>query len=296
MGRLLLLRYHSGHRFIQSLSAFMQWFINYQQDCISPSDRGMAYGDGLFETIKASPKGFEYLNDHLRRLCRGLNKLSMPFSNEESVKLRFFLLKTILPMIKHETVIKVIVTRGEGGRGYLPPDDCQHTILVGVGDAPDYQVQKKSGVHLGVSDVPVSMNPFLSGMKHLNRLENVLAKQKLNANHFEDVMLNSQGHIIECIQSNLFWFKDGTLHTPSLSQSGVQGVYRHQILKAQALYSANIGCFSLNALKQADEIFITNSLMGIVPVISLLECSMPIGLHTQRLQQLMQSKDVHDTF
>ncbi|REG85744.1 aminodeoxychorismate lyase [Marinomonas pollencensis] len=296
MGALLLLRYHSALHLILSLSAFMQWFINYQQDRISPSDRGLAYGDGLFETIKASPKGFEYLNDHLLRLERGLAKLSMPFPTEKITELRLFLFNTILPLIKHEMVVKIIVTRGEGGRGYLPAENAQHTVLVGIGEAPDYQREQQSGVHLGVSDVPVNSNPYLSGIKHLNRLENVLAKQKLNLAHFEDVMLNHQGHVIECIQSNIFWFKDGTLHTPSLSQSGVQGVFRHHVLATQADRLINIGHFSLNALKQADEIFITNSLMGIVPVISLLGDSMPIGLHTQGLQRLMKNKDVHDTF
>ncbi|MEL0624436.1 aminodeoxychorismate lyase [Marinomonas arenicola] len=274
----------------------MQWFINYRQDLISPSDRGLAYGDGLFETMKVSSAGVEYLDDHLARLARGLKKLAMPFSDAQLETLRLFLRNSIQPLVKTESVVKIIVTRGEGGRGYLPPEDCQHTILIGIGDAPNYQVQQKSGVHLGVSDVPVSENPFLSGMKHLNRLENVLAKQKLSDLHFEDVMLDGRGHVIECIQSNIFWFKRGGLYTPSLSQAGVQGVFRHQVLSNQALYHVEVGRFSLNELKQADEIFITNSLMGIVPVISLLGCSIPIGIHTQRLQHLMQTKDVHDAF
>ncbi|WP_133012897.1 aminodeoxychorismate lyase [Marinomonas flavescens] len=274
----------------------MQWFINYQQDLISPSDRGLAYGDGLFETIKVSSAGFEYLDEHIERLSRGLKKLAMPYSVAQLAQLRFFLHDSILPLVNKESVVKIIVTRGEGGRGYLPPKECQYTILIGLADAPDYQVQKNRGVALGVSDVPVSENPFLAGMKHLNRLENVLAKQKLDDQHFEDVMLDGHGYVIECIQSNIFWFKAGVLYTPSLSQAGVQGVFRHHILSDQTRYHAEIGNFPLHTLKQADEIFITNSLMGIVPVISLLGSSMPIGVHTQQLQQLMQTKDVHDVY
>ncbi|MGO3346651.1 MAG: aminodeoxychorismate lyase [Marinomonas sp.] len=271
----------------------MQWFINYQQDSVSPSDRGLAYGDGLFETIQASQQGFRQLDDHFMRLSRGLKKLAMPFSIEQFSELRAFLMQKILPLVQSASVVKVIVTRGEGGRGYLPPVTCTHNVFVGLTPAPNYQELMRSGVAIGVSDIPVSANPFLAGMKHLNRLENVLAKQRLRSVNFEDVMLNVHGCVVECIQSNIFWFKKGILYTPSLSQSGVQGIYRSRILKTQSLYGVVVGDFSLDNLKQADEIFITNSLMGIVPVISILESSIPIGINTQRLQQLMKSKDVH---
>lgn len=273
----------------------MKWFVNYyQDDMVSASDRGLAYGDGVFETIKASPYGFYQLHDHLARLTRGLKQLGMPLSEEEIQRLKQFLFDDILAETDDFSVVKIMVTRGEGGRGYLPPTPPKHTILVGVGSAPDYTYEQRHGVHLGLSPIEVSCNRYLSGLKHLNRLENVLAKQHLIAKHFEDIMLDYSGNVIECIQSNIFCFHNGVLVTPSLSKAGVQGTYRKHIITSQTLYPVNICPLSLMALKQADEIFITNSLMGIVPVISLQGRSFPIGENTLRLQQLMQTRDVHD--
>lgn len=273
----------------------MKWFVNYyQDDMLSASDRGLAYGDGVFETLKASPYGFYQLNDHLSRLTRGLKRLRMPLSDESLLHLRAFLFDVVLAEVDEFSVVKIIVTRGEGGRGYLPPDDANHTILIGIGVAPDYSVQQSRGVHLDVSPVPVSSNRYLAGLKHLNRLENILAKQRLSVHCFDDVMLDSDGNVVECIQSNIFCFINGVLVTPSLIKSGVQGTYRKHILESQSIYSVNVCTLPLKQLQQADEIFIANSLMGIVPVISFQNHSLPMGENTLRLQQLMQTKDVHD--
>ncbi|SBS38097.1 Aminodeoxychorismate lyase [Marinomonas spartinae] len=273
----------------------MKWFVNYyQDDMVSASDRGLAYGDGVFETIKASPYGFYQLDDHFSRLTGGLKRLGMPFSEEDAQRLRQFLFDEILSETDDFSVVKIIVTRGEGGRGYLPPNSPKHTVLVGVGGAPDYTLEQRHGVRLGLSPIEVSRNRYLSGLKHLNRLENVLAKQHLLAQHFEDIMLDYLGNVVECIQSNIFCFHNGSLMTPSLAEAGVQGTYRKHIMASQSLYPVNICELSLNDLKQSDEIFITNSLMGVVPVISLQGCSFAIGENTLRLQQLMQTRDVHD--
>ncbi|MCB5160371.1 aminodeoxychorismate lyase [Marinomonas algarum] len=272
----------------------MTWFVNYQQNItVSPADRGLAYGDGVFETIRTFPLSFSELKFHLSRLYRGLNKLGMPFSAEQKQTLCDFLYQTVLPKIEHESVIKIIVTRGEGGRGYLPPINCEHMISVGILPAPDYNSQRQNGVALSLSPIPVSNNRFLAGMKHLNRLENVLAKQRLTVPYFESIMFDSHQHIVECIQSNIFWFKDGLLFTPSLISSGVQGTYRSAIISGQSQYCVQTGRFKLSALESADEVFITNSLMGIVPVTRIVDRSLPIGVHTLTLQKLMQKKDKH---
>ena len=279
----------------------MTWFVNYRLDSsVSIADRGFTYGDGVFETIRALPDTFFQLDDHLVRLYRGLSKLGMPLSFEQKNELIGFLCSQVLGLIKEESVVKIMVTRGEGGRGYLPPEEITHSIVIGVLSAPDYQVQQSKGVSLSVSPVPVNNNRFLSGIKHLNRLENVMAKRFLMAPDFEAIMLNTDGELIECIQSNLFWFKNGVIHTPSLEHAGVQGTYRKAIIESQFYYTVQIGHFSLSDIIGADEVFITNSLMGVVPVVNITTHTgkkfFPVGVHTRKLQVSMQAKDPHGIY
>ncbi|MCW4627535.1 MULTISPECIES: aminodeoxychorismate lyase [Marinomonas] len=272
----------------------MTWFVNYRLDnFISVADRGLAYGDGVFETIRVFPLYFLHIEDHLARLYRGLSKLAMPLTLEQKHNLYAFLYSDVLPLIHEESVVKIIVSRGEGGRGYLAPKQCIHSIIIGILPAPNYQPQRDKGISLSVSPVTISSNRYLAGIKHLNRLENVVAKQFLTLDDFESIMMNDKQQLVECIQSNLFWCKQGVLYTPSLALSGVQGTYRKAIIANQFNYMIQIGHFELGDLMSADEVFITNSLMGIVPVIRVSGESFPIGFHTRKLQTLMQAKDMH---
>ncbi|MBR7889934.1 aminodeoxychorismate lyase [Marinomonas sp. A79] len=272
----------------------MTWFVNYQRESqLSITDRGFAYGDGLFETIRTSSQCFFQLDDHLSRLFRGLKKLGMPFTLDQKQHLTHFLYETVLPFIHQDSVVKIMVSRGSGGRGYLPPEHCEHSIVIGILPAPDYSAQAKKGVSLSISPVPVNQNRFLAGIKHMNRLENVMAKRYLTSPDFEAVMLDGNGNVIECIQSNIFWFRQGVLCTPSLSQAGVQGTYRSGILSRQSHYLTHVSDFSIKALLSADEVFISNSLMGIVPVTRIEKTTFPIGVHTLTLQKIMQDKDKH---
>ncbi|QUX95959.1 aminodeoxychorismate lyase [Marinomonas sp. CT5] len=272
----------------------MTWFVNYRLDTsVSVADRGLAYGDGVFETIKTRPKQFVQIHYHLARLYRGLSKLGMAFSPEQKQRLFEFLHTQALPLINEESVVKIIVTRGKGGRGYLPPEHCIHSVIIGILPAPNYLDQQSKGVSLSVSPVPVSINRFSAGLKHLNRLENVMAKQYLSAPDFESVMLNTNKELVECIQSNLFWWRKGILFTPSLELSGVQGTYRRKIIECQSHYNVQVGRYLLSDLMSADEVFITNSLMGIVPVTRVANVAFPIGTCTRKLQFLMQTKDMH---
>lgn len=272
----------------------MTWFVNYRLDnSVSVADRSLAYGDGVFETIRVFPQHFLQINDHLSRLYRGLSKLAMPFSIEQKSLLYDFLHSNVLPLIHAESVVKIIVSRGEGGRGYLAPENCIHSVIIGILPAPNYQLHRQKGVSLSISPVPVSSNRFLAGIKHLNRLENVIAKQFLVSADFEAIMMNGKRELVECIQSNVFWCKQGVLYTPSLELSGVQGTYRKAIIENQSNYTVQVGHFFINDLMAADEIFITNSLMGIVPVTEVTGVSFPIGVHTRKLQILLQAKDMH---
>lgn len=259
----------------------MQWFRNFNPDTsIDISDRGLAYGDGLFETIATQSGAIPSLAFHQARLARGCKRLGFDISTELWQQWWLFIQEQAVE--NPDCGIKLMLTRGSGGRGYLPPEQPKFEFLVGVFDAPNYQSQKKLGVSLQVSPIQASINRSLSGLKHLNRLENVLAKQSLLNQAYEAVLLDANQHLVECVQSNLFWFKNGYLYTPALHQSGVQGSFRAKILSSFEGV-VNIGSYGIDALCQADEIFVTNGLSGILPVVQFKNKMLPIGRLTQKL-------------
>lgn len=251
----------------------------------------------MFETIHATPTHFCNLTNHLDRLYLGLEKLGMAFETQDKTHLEAFLQQNILPLVKQDRVVKIIVSRGVGGRGYLPPLQAEYTVAIGVLDFPDYHSIQDHGVAIGVSPIPLSVNPFLAGIKHLNRLEQVLAKQHLDDEFFEALMLNTNGHLVEAIQSNVFWFKSGQLFTPVLDQGGVKGTFRQAIfdlVNSQKLYTVQQSNYGLEDLLDAEEIFICNSLMKIVPVIRVEQKEFVVGNNTLKLQRLLQAKEMHD--
>lgn len=259
----------------------MQWFLNFQPcQQISISDRGLAYGDGLFETIATQAGVVSHLEFHQSRLRRGFKRLNFSIAAEQVKELWAFVETQALRY--PNCGIKLMVTRGEGGRGYLPPESPSYQFLVGVFDAPDYAKLKEIGVELALSPIPCATSKAVSGLKHLNRLENVLAKQALPTDCYEGVMLDDKGLVIEAIQSNVFWLKNGVLYTPALTHSGVQGGCRNRVIHFFQ-GAVNIANLSLASLSEADEIFVTNALSGIIPVVKFQGRDFSIGRYTKQL-------------
>jgi len=250
----------------------MTWFVNYlKSDAINVSDRGFSYGDGVFETLLVDNACIISSNFHRQRLMRACQRLFIPFTKQDLDNAFQFIQDNVPP--DGRQCVKLILSRGSGGRGYLPPLNPNLTIVIGFLSAPDYLAYAEQGVSLTVSNVKASMNSSLAGLKHLNRLENVLAKQDLAMvnqtqdaeTFFESILLDDAGCLVECVQSNLFWFKNNVLFTPLLNRSGVQGTLRSRVLNVSP-DNVNVGRFVLDDVLIADEIFICNSLMSIVPV------------------------------
>ncbi|MCP4283035.1 MAG: aminodeoxychorismate lyase [Gammaproteobacteria bacterium] len=233
---------------------------------ISALDRGLQYGDGLFETL-AVIDGVPCLwQRHIQRLeqgCRRLN-IALPESG--------ILLEEVNREIggRSQGVIKIILTRGAGGRGYLPPQNQKPTRLVRYSEWPAYPAQfLHTGVRARLCDSRLGRNPALAGLKTLNRLEQVLARAEWrDANISEGVMRDVEGNLIEGTMSNLFLINEEQLSTPDLSYSGVAGIMRDLVLEqaVQLGLSLSVDKLSLEDLKAADGIFFTNSLIGIWPV------------------------------
>ena len=237
------------------------------KESISISDRGLLYGDGLFETMAVRDKKIHLWESHWQRLSLGCEKLSINLPNKEKIE------KEIEFLVEENNdtqfVIKLIVTRGEGQRGYRFSEKQKPTLILSRHPWPDYPEKNQTeGVEVCYCETTLSENKKLAGIKHLNRLEQVLARNEWNNEFQEGLMLTEAGHVIDGTMSNLFAVQDNKLFTPGLNNAGVAGVMRKEIIniaktKGFAIYEKD---FTKAEVEQADELFLTNSLFGIWPI------------------------------
>jgi 4-amino-4-deoxychorismate lyase len=235
-------------------------------DSISAADRGLLYGDGVFRTLRVAGGRILSWQHHYRKLQRDCAALLLPCPQEN------LLLDELNSLIARQPdgAAKIIITRGQGVRGYAPPATLQPTRILSLSPPPQYPAHfYTQGIALRVCDVRLSHQPVLAGIKHLNRLENVLAAAEWNdAEIAEGLLLDSLGNIIECTRSNLFIIESCKIVTPDLSRCGVAGVARERVLEWAAEH--NIPCriesFGLESLLAADEVFVINSVSGLWPV------------------------------
>lgn len=227
-------------------------------------DRGLQYGDGVFTTV-AVKSGVPLLWDrHLRRLMRDTASLQItppaaPLLNDEVADLCRGVARGTL---------KVMLTRHSAGRGYRPTDEAPARRIVTLWPrTPDAQ-RAADGVSLCLCRTRLSRNPWLAGIKHLNRLEQVLARSEWGDDYAEGLMQDTEGAVIEGTMTNVFLARDGKLYTADLKHCGVAGVMRELVLeRARAgIAAVSVQPLSLAAVHEADEIFLTNSLIGIWPV------------------------------
>ena len=240
-------------------------------DQVEVNDRGLHYGDGVFETLVAFEGELQHWDDHIKRLELGCRRLKIPLPAPEILK------KEVKELLKQEnistqkkSVLKIVITRGIGQRGYKPPLHTQVTRIIAVYPFPEYPPHYfAEGVRITVCKIPLSCNPVLAGIKHLNRLEQVMAQDEWSEPDIVDgVMLNNDQNIIECTMSNIFWVTNNQLVTPNLSNCGVEGVTRTNILRLakELQIKTVIGDFKMKDFLAADEIMISNSVFGILPV------------------------------
>jgi len=263
------------------------WIDGAPQDSLSVKDRGLAYGDGLFETILVKAGQPLLFERHLQRLALGGLRLALNLD---------------LPLIESECqvfaaqlvegVMKLIVTRGDGMRGYAPAIDAQPRRILQGSALPAYPAaHADQGIKLFPCRTRLAEQPLLAGLKHLNRLEQVIARGEWSdAEHAEGLMRDTTGRIIEGVYSNLFLVKGGVLLTPDLSRCGVAGVMRGELLAQaeQINLPARALDLQLSDLQKADEVFVCNSVYGIWPVRRFEQHNWPLGPVTRKLQNLVR--------
>jgi 4-amino-4-deoxychorismate lyase len=251
------------------------------------TDRGLHYGDGVFTTLAVRDGKACWLDAHLERLRAGCHRLGIPAPEE--VVLR----RDVEAVLEGEgnAVVKLIITRGSGGRGYAPPEPVTPRRIALRYPLPDHPLAyAEQGVRLRIADARLAINPRLAGIKHLNRLEQVLARAEWDASATdipEALMLDAKGRLIEGTMTNLFVAAEGVLMTPDLRECGVEGVMRRVIIDEVQAQGMAIQIQELypDILATVDELFVANSVNGIWPVIACGEYRYHPGRLTRRLQQ-----------
>jgi len=246
------------------------YFLNGEQEgAVSAKDRGLAYGHGLFETIRLADGSMPLLHYHLSRLVSGAGRLGLVI---DQPLLQQYIDQLLLAS-PDNGIIKIIVTAGSEGRGYsCGPSVNPSYILQWFPFIDRSSSYRQQGIPLKYCQHRLPHSPVLAGVKHLNRLDQVMARAEWEDDFPEGLMLDQQGYVIEGVSSNLFMFQNGLWLTPHLNQCGVAGVMRQYLmdeLLPRSFFQVKEENISIDQLILADEVFICNSIMGIWPVLSL---------------------------
>lgn len=247
---------------------------------ISARDRSFNYGDGIFTTMQVRDGSIQLWPLHLQRLQRSAEQLGFGVIDWLRVQQQVQAAITAA-----EQVIKLLVSRGEGGRGYAPAEAGAPGIYISASPMPDYRLAQQQGISLAIATLQLAVQPLLAGLKHNNRLEQVLLKQELASTDADDLLvLDQQGFITEVSAANVFLHRDGNWHTPELQRAGVAGVMRQHILQQANIAQVNWG---ITELASVDAIFICNALMGIVPVRSIAGRALSVSTVQQFSKQVL---------
>jgi 4-amino-4-deoxychorismate lyase len=230
---------------------------------ISIRDRGLLYGDGVFRTLCIREGRPQHWPLHYQKLQNDCEKLGINCPDFARLSAELAGLMPAHP----NAVFKIIVTRGLSARGYAPPPDAEPSHVWDISAVPAYPESLRTGVTLRLCALRLAQQPRLAGVKHLNRLENVLAAAEC-ADADEGLLLDTEGRVVEGVRSNIFLISGERLITPDLSRCGVAGVQRERVMA----YAGKMGMavevrdVCLDELYAADAVFLTNSVFGLWPV------------------------------
>ena len=247
---------------------------------VSAVDRGLAYGDGLFETIRAVNGAAPLWDRHMERLRDGCGRLGLPPPDAAMLADEFAGVTDGMT----DAVVKIIMTRGRGERGYAPPTSIDVTRIVAAFPAPlppaDWY---RDGIRVRCCELRLAAQPRLAGIKHLNRLEQVLARAEWSdAAVVEGLLFDQAGNLVSATAANVFVGIDGGLRTPPIDRCGVAGVLRGALL--DALPNVQVQTMTKEDLMRADEMFLTSSVRGVLPVRALDEHALRAGRHARAAQ------------
>lgn len=252
------------------LGATAIWLDGVPASSLPLPDRGLDFGDGLFETVLVHQGRPLLLDLHLQRLRRGLEVLRFPACLAVVEQHLLQASASIAERGWSWAALRATVTRGVGPRGYAPPVTPEPRTLLRATALERDPLQMSSPVSLAQATIYCATQPALAGIKHLNRLEQVLAAaEAAAAGADEALLLNQSGELVSVSSGNIFLLRDGVLLTPPLDACGIAGTRRRLIMERLApacgleVRETNL---TPRELEQCDEAFYSNSLVGLRPV------------------------------
>ena len=243
------------------------WINGAAATTLPAADRSVQFGDGCFTTARVLRGEILLLPEHIARMQRAVSVLHIDGVNWAALEREMIQAAGQ----QEEAVVKAVVTRGQGGRGYSSAGCSEPTRIVSVSAYPaHYHALRQPGVKLALSPVTLSKNPLLAGIKHLNRLEQVMIRLHLDqTDAHEALVVDTSGCLVECCAANLFWRKGNQVFTPDLSQSGVDGVTNQHLIGIKQYvgrFTDNVQRPGRRVFNEPDNVLICNALMPVLPV------------------------------
>lgn len=234
-------------------------------DRISVYDRGFQYGDGVFETLAVHHGRPLLWEPHIQRMLAGAARLGIKAPDPYGIR------DEALQLCRAVTAgaLKIVLTRGVSMRGYGYDTHMAPNRVLSLAPGPTYlRDDDQEGRVVRLCHTTLGRNPVLAGIKHLNRLEQILARAECGPEYAEGIMRDDTGAIIEGTMSNVFIVTDGELCTPDLDACGVAGIMRECVLREARRLGLGYRVTRLTCedLRHASEVFLTNSLIGVWPV------------------------------
>lgn len=227
---------------------------------VDVADRGLAYGDGLFETILFVDGSAPLWPRHLARLQHGCERLRLPPPDPVTLATDCAAVIADLP----RAVVRVTCTRGSGPRGYAPPSPASPSrIVVAAAESAVPRDWYWQGIRVRFCETRLALQPQLAGLKHLNRLEQVLARAEWDDSAIaEGIVFDTEGRVIGATAANVFIVRDGAVATPRLDRCGVAGVMRAELI--ERLGEVAVRDVEAGELLEADEVFLSNAVRGVL--------------------------------
>ena len=235
-----------------------------QTQTLDSRDRGLQYGDGLFETIEINRGRVIFWQRHLSRLLAGCQTLQIPPPSIQQLSQE---IQRLIGQTSKSAVLKILISRGCGGRGYRLPDLAKPTRILSLHPLPNYpESYTTQGITAQFCQTPLGINPVLAGLKHNNRLEQILARAELDETQIQEgLMVDTHQNVVEGTMTNLFIIKSGVIYTPPIDLCGVAGIMRSVIIDIaeQQNISLKIQYLTKSCILSADSVFLSNSIIGI---------------------------------
>jgi 4-amino-4-deoxychorismate lyase len=273
-------------------NALGTWVDGVEGNAVPADDRGLQYGDGVFETILVRHGVPRFLALHRERMRRGLTQLGIQFLAANELEAEITRVTAQAPPL---AILKIIVTRGTARRGYAPQAQAVARRIVSLWPTtPPPADVIANGAVLNIARLRLPQPSPFAGLKHLNRLENVMAAADAPVGAgFEVLMLDTSERLVSVTAGNVFLVKDGALLTPRVDRVGVNGIMRQVVLREAASLGipAREQDLAMDDVASADAMFITNARIGVVPVQRVREHVIGMSEIAQRLRESIEALD-----